>query len=478
MSIRAKCAVLLLAFELTLCATLLFTVRYIGAYFDDAARAFTAANTGLSNISRLRTLVRNQLVQLTQLGEHPAAADECRQLGTAIDDAAGAVREEVLAALGTESWGELATLLEEQARAAAAHLGARESDRPRFVPRAHLTLDASLGHLEARMLNHANAIVDDAFVGQRRAILVLWINAVVGVLLGVGGLVLVRRWVLLPIRELERATDELGKGNLQHRAAVSSGDEFGRLAAAVNKMSGDIARLERQMIQRERLAAMGELISYVAHNIRNPLAGIQAHAEASCQELPADSSVRRNQEAIVRAIDRFQSWLRQLEHTCSPLELQSVPVDLRELVDNVATVFGPMCQRRGVHVDVRLPRPMDKVRVDPRQFEHALAAVVGNAIEASSRNGRVVIAADANGDSSHLVLAVQDEGPGIAPEEVDRIFEPTYTTKPTGHGLGLAMARKIVEMHGGQIWVESAPRGGSVFRISIPTERRVTTTDG
>jgi signal transduction histidine kinase len=222
------------------------------------------------------------------------------------------------------------------------------------------------------------------------------------------------------------------------------------------------------MIQRERLAAMGELIAYVAHNIRNPLAGIQAAAEASSRQLPPDSDVRSHQEAIVTAIIRFQSWLRELEHMCDPLHLAPEEVELRALLDNVVAVFRPMSQRRSIDLRLALPDPHQRVRVDPRHFEQAVAALLGNAIEAAGDRGRVVIGSSSNGEPAHWSLYVEDSGPGIPADRVSRIFEPTYSTKKGGHGLGLALVRKIVQMHGGDIQVQSTPGEGLRMTLHIP----------
>ena len=468
MSIRTKCALLVLAFELTLCATLMLTVRYIGAYFDDATKAFHTSNTGLADVSRLRSLVRSQLLLLVRFGNTPTEQEDLARLNNQIDESADLLREHVIACCGELRWARLSRLVHEQIESAK-RLGLSLSPDS-YDPKAPIALDAELGELESRLLHEASARVDQAFEGQRRAILILWANAAVGIALGLVGLLLMRRWVLIPIRKLEQTADELGRGNLDHRAAINSGDEFGRLAAAVNKMSADLARIERQMIQRERLAAMGELIAYVAHNIRNPLAGIQAAAEAGLRQASADSALRDRLDAIVAAVEKFQTWLRQLEHTCSPMELQAEPVELSRLLDNVAAVFRPMAERRGVKIETRIQNASQQVRVDPRHFEHAVAAVLGNAIEAASDGGRVQIGMSENGDPSVWTLTVSDNGPGIDPATIDRIFEPAYSTKRSGHGLGLMMAKKIVEMHGGQIAAESTPGEGTTLRFIMPRQ--------
>ncbi len=474
MSLRAKCALLLLAFELTLGATILLTVRTIRIYFKDAADSFRTSNAGVVDISRLRTLARNELTTLLQFVPHPKATAQSEQMRRDIAAAAFDVRQD----LGADLDHSVTDDLEARLRACQAAVDtflARSLAEPaertdRFDAEPHLELDALLGRLEAHVLDEVRASVDKTFMAQENAILILGLNMVVGAALGIAGMILVRRWVLLPVAELKRSTDELGRGNLSHKARVTSRDELGRLAAAFNQMSSDISRIERQMIQRERLAAMGELIAYVAHNIRNPLAGIQSSADSCRRQLAEDSPLRTHHEDIVYAIDKFQRWLRQLEQTCSPLELNAEPTDIRETVDNVVAVFRPMSERRSIRVACQMPDSMRMVTIDGRHFEQALAAIIGNAIEAAGDHGRVTISVTANGDASHWMLAVADTGPGIARDVRDLIFEPAYSTKRTGHGLGLSMAKRIVDLHGGELSVDCPPEGGTVFSMTMPID--------
>jgi signal transduction histidine kinase len=475
MSLRTKCAVLLIAFELTLAATLMMTVAYIGIYFDDAADTFSASSAGMADVGRLRTLARTELAHAVRFAGHPEAADEGERLNQAIDAAAGALLADIAPRLRPGEADELRGLVSARQRSVADHLALAcaagpGQPPPRFNSAAHVALDALLGRLESRLLDDVRATVETTFVAQRRAALILSANMLVGAALGILGLVLVRRWVLLPLQELKEVTDEIGRGNLQRRARVASRDEMGLLAGALNKMSADLARIERQMVQRERLAAMGELMSYVAHNIRNPLAGIRGLAEACRRRLGDRADLRGHHDEIVAAIDRFQRWLRELEHTCSPLEVRAEPVDLREIVDNVVTVFRPMAERRSISIERANGSGAHVVKLDARHFEQALAAVVGNAVEAVGDHGRVTIGVEHAPGEDQWSLFVADTGPGIPAEVRDKVFEPSFSTKKSGHGLGLALARRVVELHGGQISVECPPRRGTVFHISMPAE--------
>jgi signal transduction histidine kinase len=484
MSLRAKCALLVLAFELTLAVTLVLTVRYIGKYFENAAGAFAASSGRLAQVNRLRTLARNELTHLLQFVPHPsdqAACQLCTKFAEEFESASASVLAD-RSGLHGSGFLDLEQPLLNRSRAIAGYRQAlRTAGRSaavQFDPRAHLDLDTRLGRLEAESLQAAQEAVENPYRVQQKAILILSANAVVGAILGVLGMVLIRRWVLRPVQELKLVTDEIGKGNLEHRAPVLAQDELGQLSAAVNKMSSDLARIEKQMVQRERAAAMGELMSHVAHNIRNPLAGIQTSAEATRRQLDEGSPLRAHQDAIIAAIDRFQRWLRELEHTCRPLEVQPVPTDVRMVLEDVVAVFRPMAERRSIVIERRIDDSVQTVFIDPRHFEQALAAVVGNALEVTPDHGKVVIMTEAEVDPAHWSLSVIDAGPGIPLEIRGKIFEPSFSTKRTGHGLGLALARKVIELHGGQINVECPPEGGSVFRVMMPAQPDARTVHG
>ncbi len=477
MSLRTKCAILILAFELVLAATLVLTVRYIGTYFENAAAAFTTSSGALADLNRLRSLVRNEFTHLLQFDHYadtPSECPFCLEYAQEIEAAMSSVYANLPSPANPGQARQLRSCNKRRAAAVASHFDAiKAAGDPatvQFDETAHLAMDRFLGTLQAQLQSRAHHAVESPYLVQQRAILILSANAVVAAVMGIAGLVLVRRWVLSPIQELKRVTDEIGKGNLDDRVSITSHDELGQLAAAINKMSADLTRIEKQMIQRERQIAMGELISRVAHNIRNPLAGIQASTEATRRQLSEDSPLRAHQDAIVAAIEKFQRWLRELEHTCSPLEVNFTPSDLREVIEDVVAVFRPMADRRSIEIELDLGNGPVQVNIDARHLEQALAAVVGNAIEVAGEKAKVVIGAENADDTGHWCLTVTDTGPGIPSDVIGKIFEPSFTTKRSGHGLGLALARKIVELHGGHISVECPPDGGTIFKMTMPIQ--------
>jgi signal transduction histidine kinase len=450
MSLRNKCALLLVAFELTLAATLLSTVRYIGTYFEDAAETLAVSNRTGADLARLKALVREEL----NLAREGAGSESVRErLDREIGNAVGRL-DANSGALGAASLMQLRQLVRQRAEDGSIA--------------GHLALYNYLVDLEMRVMNAVRSLVETSVQAQQRAALILAVNMLVAAVLGVAGMVLVRRWVLLPVQELKHATDQYARGRLEHKARVLSGDELGQLATAMNTMSAELAQNQRQKVVRERLAAMGELVSYVAHNIRNPLAGIRSLAESCLRRMPADAPLRREHEEIVVAIERMQRWMRELEHSCKPLEIEPGEVAIDELIDNVIAVFRPMAERRRIDLCRNGDGRGRSVCVDERHFEQAVAAVVGNAIEAAGERGRVTIGFQVRDDSDGWSLYVSDSGKGVPAELRQRIFHPTFSTKREGQGLGLTMARKIAELHGGQLELESPASGGALFRFTLP----------
>ncbi len=479
MSLRLKCAILIIAFELTLAVTLFATVRVIRHYFEDAAQSISNSSQSSVKIRRLRRLLRDEFTQMQLYPQLEPNPDERARMMRDIDFVAA----EVLAdktldklidtndspAASSES---LKKLLAQRQLELTTNWknadGTGDSELP-FVGSAHLALDRLLGQWEALVFDHLSATARGSFDAFYRSVLVLSVNMVVGALLGVIGLVLVRRWVLLPVIELTDAADQFGRGHLDHRAQVRTEGELGQLATAFNGMAADIARLNRQMVYRERAAVMGELISYIAHNIRNPLAGIRSLAESCRRTVDADDGLARQHDEIVGSVERLQSWLREVEHVCRPMEMQIQTVEAAQLIEGVVRAFRPMALRREIDLQVTSGDEFSiKLSVDTTHFEQALAAIVGNAIEACDKNGVVTIAVESCPAKRQNVVSVTDSGPGISEALKDKVFQPSISSKRDGSGLGLTMARRVAALHGGELTYECPPEGGTIFKFTLP----------
>jgi len=352
-------------------------------------------------------------------------------------------------------------------------------DAHEVFERLHLMIE----HLEGRMLEDLKLSIDNSGVIRRQVNAVFLASLLVAALVIVLVLLLQRRWFNQPILALREATIELSRGHFEHRIPIDTHDELGQLSREVNEMAGTIVEMQQKLIERERLAAIGEMMRRIVHNLRNPLAGIRSLAELTRSELPSDSDERENQDRIVATVDRFERWLEEVLHTTRPLEVRPEPGSPGAFLRGV--IEPQQATAAGKHVDLvlDLDAAPDSAPFDARHLQHAVVALVANAIEASPSGGTVRViggrpepAPSGNGRMDgasapprtvwHLIS--EDSGPGIDPEVRDRIFEPYFTTKRHGTGIGLAVVRNVVQAHGGRIAVEGSELGGARFEVTLP----------
>lgn len=294
---------------------------------------------------------------------------------------------------------------------------------------------------------------------------------------------LTHRWVIAPVADLRRAAARLAQGDFQHRLPEKGDDELALLARDINHMSGMIVRMQEERIGRERLAAIGQMVRRLAHNLRNPLAGIRSLAELTRDDLPARSPLAENQERIVAAVDKFEQWLAELLDATSPMQLE---LDRRPVVpclESVMEALRPMAKVRAVELKADYSAAPAEAVFDDRHLRHAVVALLSNAVEAAPSGGnvRLVAAADDRAETGRWLIRVEDDGPGVPPELTQRIFKADFTTKKEGNGIGLAVAQQVVRLHGGSIEVAAADhplrrRGealpGAVFMVSLPVDPR------
>jgi signal transduction histidine kinase len=238
-------------------------------------------------------------------------------------------------------------------------------------------------------------------------------------------------------------------------------------AALIRAQVETIAATRARLAQSEKLAALGQLATAIAHEVRNPLAVIRSAAQGIAETAPAtDAAVRRACGFITDEIDRLSSVVTSLLAFARPPQVQPRAVAVPELLDRASTLAREELEARAVrfvrHADAELPA----LRADPDLVCQVLLGLLSNGAEAAGAGGEVRL--EARVVDGRVELAVADSGPGVPPDLRDRVFEPFFTTRARGTGLGLAVARQIVEAHGGQIAVGDGPGGGARFTIRLP----------
>lgn len=241
---------------------------------------------------------------------------------------------------------------------------------------------------------------------------------------------------------------------------------FSALSLVVRIASKILEGQEARLIEAERMAVVGEMASAVAHGLRNPLAAIRSCAELALEDdLPADT--RRSISDIVSQSDRLEGWIRSflLKARNDPDEPHLYRLDdvIRESLES----FRPQMRARGIDDRFVDHGNSPLIAVPPSELGQVLNSILSNSIEAIERDGVIRIERKPNGFGS-VDVTVHDSGPGIPDDKLDRLFEPFETGKSSGVGVGLSLARRMIERIGGALTVSNAEGGGAVARISLP----------
>jgi signal transduction histidine kinase len=224
-----------------------------------------------------------------------------------------------------------------------------------------------------------------------------------------------------------------------------------------------------ELQQAEHLASIGELSAAVAHGIRNPLAGIRLAAQLGREQASDATAVRESLDDVLSAVDRLEGQVRGILDFARPFEPQVAPLDAAAFLRAFRDELAAQCAERKVHLDVRVADGTPAVLADASHLQQVLHELVRNAFEAMPHGGAITIdAAPAPGGRSRVHIAVTDAGPGVPAAQRDRIFRLFATTKSAGTGVGLAVARKIVERHGGTLRLETEAPAPARFVIELP----------
>lgn len=225
----------------------------------------------------------------------------------------------------------------------------------------------------------------------------------------------------------------------------------------------EIKALREQVRQMDRLAAIGEMAATVAHEIRNPLGGIRGFASLLARDIPPGDPRARLVNKILTGVKSLETVVNELLEYTRPIELHVQPVKCADLVEGAVAFL--QTGRRRVDVKKRVGKKL-AVLADPDKMRQVLLNIIINAEQSIQNEGTITISTKA--EPKFVTIAVVDTGCGIEKQDLEKVFNPFYTTKEKGSGLGLAVAAKIVEGHRGRIDAQSKPGKGSTFRIRLP----------
>jgi len=313
----------------------------------------------------------------------------------------------------------------------------------------------------------------------------------------------VHRLVYLPLRDLESGAQRLSTGNLDQAIPVRSGDEFGKLAASFNVMTGALRNsraelrdwghtLEQKVEKRtqelrsaqaetmrgEKLASVGLLASGVAHELNNPLTGILTFSHLVRQKMPDKSTDAEDMDLVIRETKRCAAIIKRLLDFAREKLPEKKFTDLNQVIDDTVRIVEQPAHLRDIEITVHLDRALPPIWIDADQIKQVIMNMLVNAQHAVEEKGSITVStrrsldprAPASEPKPMVEISIVDTGCGIPETNLRRIFDPFFTSKDVGKGtgLGLSVSHGIVEAHGGLIEVESKVGEGSTFRVLLP----------
>ncbi len=296
------------------------------------------------------------------------------------------------------------------------------------------------------------------------------------VFLSLATYVLFVRSVDNPVQKLRKAMEAIERGDFSVRIDHPTKDELGQLAMGLNSMARKlewaqkhlIEHHQQQMMQAEALAKMGEMAAGLAHEIKNPISGIVFALNSIIRDIPSDDKRREIFEEIIKQANRVEQNLEALLSFAKQTQFERKPTDINSIIQRILLFIRQQPDMESIEVISELHRELPDVLVDAKQIEQVLLNLIINAVQAMPDGGTLKIATEYVQTAEKVRITIQDSGIGIPEEIQDRVFQPFFTTKEKGTGLGLTLCREIILKHSGNLTFESIPGKGTTFIMELP----------
>ncbi len=301
----------------------------------------------------------------------------------------------------------------------------------------------------------------------------LFLLVTIGPFFAVGLAFFLIRGLTKPVTSLLEATRRLNTGDLDHRIKDLQ-DEFGEVATSFNEMAASLKKQMQELQRTEQLRVCGEMAAGLAHEIRNPLAGMKISIEVLLSELDLEERDREVLLKVVEQIRNIELLIKNLLNYTRPVAAQPVSFDVNKILEKTIYFIEkhPSFVSGGPRKQVikELNDQLPEIVGDPQQLQQVFLNLLLNAAEAIGEGGKITVRTGLEEQAKTVSISFKDTGSGIADELQEKIFQPFFTTKGKGTGLGLAVSKRIVEEHGGNIKVVSNIDGGVTFTITLPVK--------
>ena len=371
------------------------------------------------------------------------------------------------------------------------------TDRAFVVNDWYLTAYAPIRDISDRIIGILYVgMLEDKYNDMKRNSLWMFFGVIItGIILSVVVSYVIAHFIVKPIQKLKLGVEALAKGDFDYTINVRTRDEIGSLEESFNKVRQELKQTytklkgkieaadedlkkaykelsEKQelLVQKERLASMGQLSAGVAHEINNPIGTIVLYSHTLLKQFPEGGQVRDDLKVIVNEAMRCKDIVRDLLNFARQSRVSKEPTDFTELIGKVFTILKPEAETKQVILRARHNDTLPAIMMDKAQIEQVFVNLIKNSVDAVPRGGDVTVVSRLRDNGDALEVQVIDNGCGIEPENLSKLFTPFFTTKDMGKGtgLGLAIAYGVIKMHSGNITVDSEPGKGTTFTIYLP----------
>ena len=300
-----------------------------------------------------------------------------------------------------------------------------------------------------------------------------------GVLLGIVGAALLARRIIFPLKELVDGTVKISKGDFSQEIDINSQDEIGNLARSFNKMSNQLLlarkrmqEANRKLVQAEKLASIGRISAGIAHEIRNPLTSVKLNIQKLFGSEHLDKIEKDYLTISQEGIKQIENFIKEMLNFTRVSKLNINRFSMEQIINESVKMMVDSLELKKVLLEKDFQKGVPQVNVDGDKLRQVILNILHNACEAVDEGGRIRISLSyLKAESGGKVrIKISDDGIGILDKDFENIFEPFYTTKASGIGLGLANARKIIQQHNGSLKTVKKEGRGSSFEILIPCE--------
>ncbi len=277
----------------------------------------------------------------------------------------------------------------------------------------------------------------------------------------------IARSINAPVEELVKVTTRVSHGDLSERVLLRSDDEIGILADSFNHMIDELRSFEEKLVKSEKLAAAGQMAAGFAHEIRNPLTSIKMLGQVLYKRMKDQPENQEMLSSLVKEISRLDRIIQEMIDRARPGELKQQWGEVNQPMKEVITVAEEGINAENISIHQNLSEHLPRMYMDQEKLKQVLWNLILNAKEAMPDGGHLTLSTEAVSDG-FMRISIEDTGRGIPADKVELLFQPFFTTKPEGFGLGLSMSRKIVEQHGGKLILENRSEGGTKAVIFLP----------